>query len=71
MSWIGEAEAVSFGLPHKDICPMLKKMRKVAKDKETLESAGLREDMLVFLKAVLAAPPQGSAKPPRSDAMAE
>ena len=63
MSWIGEAEAVSFGLPHKDICPMLNKMRKVAKGKATMESTGLREDMLAFLKAVLATPPQGSAQP--------
>ena len=71
MSWIGEAEAVSFDLPHKDICPMLNKMRKVAKGKATMESTGLREDMLAFLKAVLATPPQGSAPPPRTEAIAE
>ena len=68
MSWIGEAEAVSFGLPHKDICPMLNKMRKVAKGKATMESAGLRQKMVEYLRAAVSASPRVRAKRSGRDA---
>ena len=38
-------------MPHKGICPLLKQWRKVAKGKATVESAGLRQAMVEYLRA--------------------
>ena len=40
---------------------MLKQWRRVANGKATVESAGLREEMLEFLKAAVSAKPEGRA----------
>ena len=58
MAWIGEAEECSYGTPHKGICPLLKQWRQVAKGKATVESAGLREGMVEYLRAAVS--PEGS-----------
>ena len=59
MSWNGEAEAI---IRHKEICPLLKKWRHVAKGKETVESVGLREDMVQFLRTAMSTlMPEGGA----------
>ena len=47
-------------MPHKGICPLLKQWRKVAKGKATVESAGLREAMVEYLRAAVSAEPEGS-----------
>ena len=38
-------------MPHKGICPLLKQWRKAAKGKEKVESAGLRQEMVEYLRA--------------------
>ena len=53
MAWKGETEGVCYGISHKGICPLLKQWRQVAKGKATVESAGLREEMVAFLRAVV------------------
>ena len=60
MAWIGEAEECSYGIPHKGICPLLKQWRQVAKGKATVESAGLREAMVEYLRAAVSAVPGGT-----------
>ena len=60
MAWKGEAEACSYGISHKAICPLLKQWRQVAKGKATAESAGLREAMVEYLRAAVSAEPGGS-----------
>ena len=47
-------------MPHKGICPLLKQWRQVAKGKATVESAGLREAMVEYLRAAVSAEPKGS-----------
>ena len=44
-------------MPHKGICPLLKKWRKAAKGKATAESAELRDKMVEYLRAALSAVP--------------
>ena len=51
MAWKGEAEEVCYGMSHKGICPLLKQWRQVAKGKGTEESAGLRQEMVEYLRA--------------------
>ena len=46
-------------MPHKGICPLLKQWRQVAKGKATVESAGLRQEMLEYLQAAMSAVPGG------------
>ena len=60
MAWKGEAEQLSFRMPHKAICPLLKQWRQVAKGKATAESAGLREAMVEYLRAAVSAVPGGT-----------
>ena len=48
-------------MPHKGICPLLKQWRKVAKGKATMESAGLRQKMVEYLRAAVSASPGGRA----------
>ena len=60
MSWKGQAETVCSGISHKAICPLLKQWRQVAKGKATVESAGLREAMVEYLRAAVSAEPEGS-----------
>ena len=55
MAWKGEAENCGYGVPHKAICPLLKQWRRVAKGKATLESAGLREAMVEYLRGSVSA----------------
>ena len=55
MSWEGEAEGFFYGISHKLICPLLKQWRRVAKGKATVESAGLREAMVEYLRAAVSA----------------
>ena len=55
MAWKGEAENFSYGISHKAICPLLKQWRQVAKGKATVESAGLREAMVEYLRAAVSA----------------
>ena len=55
MAWKGEAEHVCYGISHKGICPLLKQWRQVAKGKATVESAGLREAMVEYLRAAVSA----------------
>ena len=59
MAWKGEAENTCYGISHKAICPLLKQWRQVAKGKATAESAGLREAMVEYLRAVVCAEPGG------------
>ena len=44
-------------MPHKGICPLLKQWRKVAKGKATVESAGLKNKMMEYLRAAVSALP--------------
>ena len=44
-------------MPHKGICPLLKQWRLVAKGMATVESAGLREEMVEYLRAAVSAVP--------------
>ena len=55
MAWKGEAENTCYGITHKAICPLLKQWRQVAKGKTTVESAGLREAMVEYLRAAVSA----------------
>ena len=48
-------------MPHRGICPLLKQWRKVAKGKATVESAGLRQEMVEYLRAAVSASPGGRA----------
>ena len=57
MAWKGEAEHCCYGISHKGICPLLKQWRQVAKGKATVESAGLREAMVEYLRAAVSAVP--------------
>ena len=59
MAWEGEVEMLSYGMPHKAICPLLKQWRKVAKGKATAESAGLRKEMVDYLRSAVSAAPEG------------
>ena len=59
MSWEGETEDFFYGISHKGICPLLKQWRQVAKGKATVESAGLREAMVEYLRAAVSAVPEG------------
>ena len=60
MAWKGENEDLSICVPHNAICPLLKQWRQVAKGKATMESAGLREAMVEYLRAAVSAEPGGS-----------
>ena len=55
MAWKGETEDYFFGISHKGICPLLKQWRRVAKGKATVESAGLREAMVEYLRGSVSA----------------
>ena len=55
MAWRGENEGFCNGISHKGICPLLKQWRRVAKGKATVESAGLREAMVEYLRAAVSA----------------
>ena len=59
MAWRGEIENFCYGISHKAICPLLKKWRRVAKGKKTVESAGLREAMVEYLRAAVSLEPGG------------
>ena len=59
MAWRGETEDVCYGISHQGICPLLKQWRQVAKGKATVESAGLREAMVEYLRAAVSAVPGG------------
>ena len=61
MAWKGEAEIFSYGITHKAICPLLKQWRQVAKGKATVESAGLRQEMVEYLRAAVSASPGARA----------
>ena len=56
-----ETQGCSYGISHKGICPLLKQWRQVAKGKATVESAGLREAMVEYLRAAVSAEPEGGA----------
>ena len=60
MAWKGEAEGLCYGISHQGICPLLKQWRQVAKGKATVESAGLREAIVEYLRAAVSAEPKGS-----------
>ena len=51
MAWKGETEIFSYGISHKGICPLLKQWRQVTKGKATVESAGLCQEMVEYLRA--------------------
>ena len=55
MSWEGETEDFFYGVPHKGICSLLKQWRRVAKGKATVESSGLLEAMVEYLRAAVSA----------------
>ena len=59
MAWKGETEDFCYGISHKGICPLLKQWRRVAKGKATEESAGLRQEMVEYLRAAVSAMPGG------------
>ena len=60
-SWDSEAANFCYGIPHKGICPLLKQWRQVAKGKATVASAGLRQEMVEYLRAAMLASPGGRA----------
>ena len=60
MSWEGVTEDFFYGISHKGICPLLKQWRQVAKGKATVESGGLREAMVEYLRAAVSAEPKVS-----------
>jgi hypothetical protein len=60
MSWKGKFVNAGYGISHKAICPLLKQWRQVDKGKATVESAGLREAMVEYLRAAVSAEPGGS-----------
>ena len=51
MAWKGEADHFCYGVSHQGICPLLKQWRQVAKGKATVESAGLCQEMVEYLRA--------------------
>ena len=55
MAWKGEVENFCYGISHKGICPLLKQWRQVAKGKATVESSGLQEAMVEYLRAAVSA----------------
>ena len=55
MAWKGECEQCIYGISHKSICPLLKQWRRVAKGKATVESSGLLEAMVEYLRAAVSA----------------
>jgi hypothetical protein len=55
MAWKGETEGFCYGISHQGICPLLKQWRQVGKGKATVESAGLREAMVEYLRAAVSA----------------
>ena len=57
MAWRGETEVFFHGVSHKGICPLLKQWRQVGKGKATVESAGLREAMVEYLRAAVSTEP--------------
>ena len=57
MAWRGETEVFFHCVSHKGICPLLRQWRRVAKGKATVESAGLREAMVEYLRAAVSAEP--------------
>ena len=57
MAWKGETENFFYGISHQGICPLLRQWRRVAKGKATVESAGLREAMVEYLRAAVSAEP--------------
>ena len=61
MAWRGEVENFCYGISHQGICPLLRQWRQVAKGKATVESAGLRQEMVEHLRAAVSASPGGSA----------
>ena len=61
MAWNGEAEDICYGVSHKGICPLLKQWRRVAKGKATVESSGLLEAMVEYLRAAVSAVTGGRA----------
>ena len=54
-----ETQGCSYGISHQGICPLLKRWRQVAKGKATVESAGLREAMVEYLRAAVSLEPGG------------
>ena len=62
MAWRGETEGFCYGVSHKGICPLLKQWRQVAKGKATVESAGVREAMMEYLKASVSVGPGSAGK---------
>ena len=60
MAWKGETQDLFYGISHQGICPLLKQWRQVDKGKATVESAGLREAMVEYLRAAVSAEPGGS-----------
>ena len=61
MAWKGESDNLCYGMPHKGMCPLLKQWRQVVKGEATVESAGLREAMVEYLRAAVSAEPGGRA----------
>ena len=61
MAWKGESEGFCYGISHQGICPLLKQWRQVAKGKATVESAGLRQEMVEYLRAAVSASPGARA----------
>ena len=61
MACKGGNEIFCHGISHKGICPLLKQWRKVAKGKATVESAGLKNKMMEYLRAAISAVPGGRA----------
>ena len=57
MAWRGETEVFFHGVSHKGICPLLKQWRRVGKGKASVESAGLREGMVEYLRAAVSTEP--------------
>ena len=55
-----ETQGCSYGISHQGICPLLKQWRQVGKGKATVESAGLREAMVEYLRAAVSPEPEGS-----------
>ena len=55
MVWKGETDRFCYGISHKGIWPLLKQWRQAAKGKATVESSGLREAMVEYLRAAVSA----------------
>ena len=66
MAWKCETENLSYGISHQGICPLLKQWRRVGKGKATVESAGLREAMVEYLRAAVSAEPGEDIRGSRS-----